>query len=334
MNNLNTLMEDLLSQIEPAMIEAYQVGALMYSPGTNTDICQKLLTGIWGNCFSLALCLEDSIDDNAVEIGEQTVVETFHRIYKSRLSLPFLPKLFIRVRSPKQIATLYQRLEESSTLLTGFILPKFVPDNAPTYIEEIHKINQNSSHKIYMMPILESGELVSYTTRHQTLECLYKLLLSCRDYVLNVRVGGNDLCHLFGVRRNANETIYDIHPIASILSDIVTYFFHDFVISAPVWEYFADENDNWKIGLENEIRMDILNGFIGKTIIHPNQIPVVANGLKANAHDLADAIHILNFQDEFVNVSKSTSGTRMNEMKTHTNWAKKQLLLAKIYGVR
>ena len=328
------MIDTLIKQLDSSLIDAYQVGALMYSPGTNSEIYDKLLSGIWGNCYSLALCLEDSIDDNALELGEQTVVETFHKIYENPEKLPFLPKLFIRVRSPKQITKLYQMLSGSSQLLSGFILPKFVPQNAPFYIEEIQQINKKSSHTIYMMPILESGELVSYRTRYETLESLYTLLLSCREYVLNIRVGGNDLCHLFGIRRNANETIYDIKPISSVLSDIVTYFFDDFVISAPVWEYFADENENWKSGLENELRMDLLNGFIGKTIIHPNQIPVVANGLKANAHDVADAINILTFESPLLSVSKSASGTRMNEMKTHTNWAKKQILLAKIYGVR
>ena len=33
-------------------------------------------------------------------------------------------------------------------------------------------------------------------------------------------------------------------PIANILSDIVTYFFEDFVISGPVWEYFSGENES------------------------------------------------------------------------------------------
>lgn len=333
MNNIK-ITDDFYEQMESVMVDAYQVGPLMYSPGTTTDIYEKLLSGVWGNCFSLALCLEDSIDDNAVEIGERTVVDTLHKIYENQEKLPFFPKLFIRVRNPQQIGKLYHMLSHSSQVLCGFILPKFVPANAPLYIEEILQINQNSNHKIYMMPILESGELVSYTTRYNTLEQLHKQLLSCREYVLNVRVGGNDLCHLFGVRRNANETIYDIKPIAGVLGDIITYFFNDFVVSAPVWEYFADENDNWKTGLENELRMDVLNGFIGKTIIHPNQIPVVANAMKANAHDVADAMRILNFENPLVGVSKSASGTRMNEMKTHTNWAKKQILLAKIYGVR
>ena len=95
-----------------------------------------------------------------------------------------------------------------------------------------------------------------------------------------------------------------------------------------MWEYFADENDNWKMGLENEVR-DILNGFVGKTIIHPNQIEVVANSMKANQHDLADAVNILTFKHDLLKVSKSSSGTRMNEMKTHTNWAKSRLYLQK-----
>lgn len=334
MSSKRALIEEIFKAIDPKFIDAYAVGPLMYSPATNDKIFDKLAVGEFGTRFSLALCLEDSIDDDAVEQGEKTVVETFRKIYANQNKIPYLPKIFIRVRYPEQISRIYKDLGETAELLQGYTLPKFIVENAQIYIDEIKKVNEQSSHTVYMMPILESGELVSLNTRHQALNKLHDMLMECKEYVLNVRVGGNDLCHIFGTRRNANETIYDIHPIANILSDIITYFFEDFVISGPVWEYFADENDNWKTGLENEIRMDLLNGFVGKTIIHPNQIEVVANSMKANQHDLADAINILTFKADLVQVSKSASGTRMNEMKTHTNWAKKQIILAKIYGVR
>lgn len=334
MSNKLALVNEIIRELDQRLIDAYGVGPLMYSPATNDNIYSKLVAGEWGTTYSLALCLEDSIDDDAVEQGEKTIIETFRKIYDNQDKISYLPKIFIRVRYPEQISRLCQNLGETISLLKGFTLPKFVPENAEKYINEIKIVNENSSHTIYMMPILESGELVSLNTRHQALEKLHSMLIECKEYVLNIRVGGNDLCHIFGIRRNANETIYDIHPIANILGDIVTYFFEDFVISGPVWEYFADENDNWKTGLENEVRMDMLNGFVGKTIIHPNQIEVVANSMKANQHDLADAISILTFKHDLLKVSKSASGTRMNEMKTHTNWAKKQIILAKIYGVR
>ena len=302
MSNKLALVNEIIRELDQRLIDAYGVGPLMYSPATNDNIYSKLVAGEWGTTYSLALCLEDSIDDDAVEQGEKTIIETFRKIYDNQDKISYLPKIFIRVRYPEQISRLCQNLGETISLLKGFTLPKFVPENAEKYINEIKIVNENSSHTIYMMPILESGELVSLNTRHQALEKLHSMLIECKEYVLNIRVGGNDLCHIFGIRRNANETIYDIHPIANILGDIVTYFFEDFVISGPVWEYFADENDNWKTGLENEVRMDMLNGFVGKTIIHPNQIEVVANSMKANQHDLADAISILTFKHDLLKV--------------------------------
>ena len=41
--------------------------------------------------FSLALCLEDSIDDDAVEKGEETIIETL-KIYPNQDKLPYIPK--------------------------------------------------------------------------------------------------------------------------------------------------------------------------------------------------------------------------------------------------
>ena len=81
--------------------------------------------------------------------------------------------------------------------------------------------------------------------------------------------------------------------------------------------------------------MGALNGFIGKTVIHPNQIEVVNQVLQVSAEDYADARVILEMSEnsDFL-VSKSARGGRMNEYKTHTKWAHKICTLAEIYGVR
>ena len=334
MSDEYSIIKQLISDFDPAVIEAYSVGALLYTPATNNYIYDKLISGAFGNKYSLALCLEASIDDSAVEIGENNIVKLFSSIFNNRSLFSYLPNLFIRVRHPNQITKIYTALADSSVLLKGFILPKFSLENADLYIERIMKINQTSEKKIYMLPILESQDIIPLSTRAGLLSSIREKLIPYKPYVLNMRVGGNDLCHALGIRRNANETIYHIRPISNILSDIITTFFEDFVISGPVWEYFADENNNWQSGLEAEIRMDFLNGFIGKTIIHPNQIQIVNHCLKANQHDLDDALKILTFSDPLLQVSKSSAGTRMNEIKTHTNWAKKQVLLAYIHGVK
>ena len=60
--------------------------------------------------------------------------------------------------------------------------------------------------------------------------------------ILNIRVGGNDLSHAFGLRRPANRTIYDLRPVADILIDIVAAFGTQYVVSGPVWEYYSGED--------------------------------------------------------------------------------------------
>ena len=69
------------------------------------------------------------------------------------------------------------------------------------------------------------------------------------------------------------------------------------MISGPVWEYY--NGPNWRQGLENEIIDDRLCGFVGKTVIHPNQIEVVNASYKITKHDLEDAKAILNWGSKF-----------------------------------
>ncbi len=91
------------------------------------------------------------------------------------------------------------------------------------------------------------------------------ILYLLRSYILNIRVGGNDLCHMFGFRRHANESIHSIRPVSDIFSDIITVYGMDYVISGPVWEYYA--GDSWKEGMIQEIQGGQTLGFIGKTVI-------------------------------------------------------------------
>ena len=73
----------------------------------------------------------------------------------------------------------------------------------------------------------------------------------------------------------------------------------------------------------------------GKTVIHPNQIPVVNEMLRVSQQDYADARAILNWDTGSGSlVSASEDGGRMNEYNTHSRWARRILLRAERYGVR
>lgn len=57
----------------------------------------------------------------------------------------------------------------------------------------------------------------------------------------------------------------------------------------------------------------MVNGFIGKTVIHPKQISVVNEALKVSHKDYEDAKEILNWDENGLQVGKSFAGERMNE---------------------
>ena len=195
------------------------------------------------------------------------------------------------------------------------------------------RANEQASKKLYMMPIYESSSIIDLRHRVDILYDLKNLLHPVEDLVLNIRVGGNDLCHMFGFRRHSDESIHRIKPVADIFSDIITVYGMDYVISGPVWEYYS--GDNWENGLIQELKDDKLCGFTGKTVIHPNQISVVNKAYQVTRSDFNDAKAILNWDKSSASlVAGNPAQERMNEYKTHHNWAEKIFFLAEVFGIQ
>jgi len=312
----------------------YSVGALLYCPANKESVADSIINEKFGNKFSLALCLEDTINDHFVAEAEQVLISTISRIYINYQKQSFyLPKIFIRVRNAGQISRLIKAFGEGNEIITGFIIPKFGSDNATEYIDQIIKANELVSKKIYMMPIYENSAIIDLRNRIDILYSLKEALSRIEELVLNIRVGGNDLCHMFGFRRHSDESIHQIKPISNIFSDIITVYGMDYVVSGPVWEYYSGEN--WEKGLKQEIRDDKLCGFTGKTVIHPNQISVVNRAYQVSQNDFNDAQSILNWnKNSNAFVSGSLAKERMNEYKTHINWARQTLFLAEAFGIK
>lgn len=315
---------------------AYAVGAMLYCPALNRDVVSHILERKFEAPYSMTLCLEDSIADSAVEEAEEQLFRSLHALREGigpEYSDRELPLIFIRVRSTEQLRRIGRRAAEYSQVVAGYTFPKFSTDCADEYIGLLEEWNRFADRRLYMMPILESEDMVNLCTRYDVLyECKRKLD-QVREMVLNVRVGGNDFCKRFGVRRHCTETIYDIRIVSQIIMDISTIFSREYVVSGPVWEYFSGEDGLWSQGLLRETRLDMLNGLVGKTVIHPNQISVVNQCLRVSRKDYNDAAAIAGWQDGNMGVSKSGSGERMNEKKTHDVWADKVLTLAELYGV-
>lgn len=312
----------------------YSVGALLYCPANRKTIADSVACSRFGSKYSLAMCLEDTIRDDCVAEAEHILADTLRSLDRqSRQKAFYMPKIFVRVRNARQTGRLYKAFGESARFVTGFILPKFSLENADNYIQEIVKINESSGKPVYTMPIFESPSIIDLRGRAEILYALKDKLGRIEDRVLNIRVGGNDLCHAFGFRRHDDESIHQIRPVADIFSDIITVYGMDYVVSGPVWEYY--HSSNWKKGLYHEIADDKLCGFVGKTVIHPGQIPVVNEAYKVPKKDYQDALAILNWDKTSHSlVSGSVGKERMNEYKTHSKWALRTMLTAEYFGTK
>lgn len=311
----------------------YSVGPLLYCPANSATIASSIITQKFRTPFSLALCLEDTIADAFVSDAEQILAESLEQICRQHTEQSFyLPRIFIRVRNPLQMLRMTKALGSSMEILTGFILPKFSPENASDYIHAAILINERSTKPVYVMPIYEHSSFMDLRCCHDILYTLKDELAEIEPLVLNIRTGGNDLCHLYGLRRHDTESIHKIMPVARILSDIMTVYGTDYVVSGPVWEYY--NGSHWKEGLIREIADDQLCGFTGKTVIHPNQIEVVNNCYRVSVTDYNDAKAILNWNGASASlVSGNTVRERMNEHKTHSRWAMRTLFLAEAFGI-
>lgn len=313
----------------------YMVGGLLYSPAINPGLAEKIIGGAIPCLTSLALCLEDSILDEALEEAEAELCRTLRKLSRSGAQRDRLPLIFIRVRTPEHMEHIHALVSPFYDIVTGYILPKFDLSNCGEYKDIISGINTGRSAPLYIMPILESRMIAGVHERTAVLLKLKENLDSMRGYVLNVRVGGNDLCRLYGLRRSAEQNIYQIGAISSILSDIINVFAADYVVSGPVWEYFGtDPSAPWAAGLRAELSLDRLNGFIGKTAVHPSQLPLICESMKVSRADHEDAMRILGWSADRLGVEKSSDSSRMNEVKCHEKWALRTAALGDIYGIR
>ncbi|MBQ9436974.1 MAG: HpcH/HpaI aldolase/citrate lyase family protein [Lachnospiraceae bacterium] len=324
------------------LIQGMGVGALLYTPALNETLADSVINGKFAAPYSLAICLEDTISEAAVPKALKQLGITLQGLWNFKTSAEygsedagkrqkaFFPKIFIRVRNYQQMPVVYEVIKDYAEIVCGFIFPKYSMETAGRYNEALVKINVQSEKKFFMMPILESQDIVELKSRQEALYAIKEKTENVKDFVLNIRVGGNDFSKAFRVRRHADESIYDILPIAQIFSDILTVF-REHIVSGPVWEYFS--GPQWESGLMKECRLDRLNGFLGKTVIHPAQIPIVNKSLAVSKEDYQDAAKILALANEELRVEKSALAQRMNEAPTHLGWAKKIMALADYYGV-
>lgn len=348
---MNYRFEDVEYTVEPNSFDKdsgkevlqYAVGGLLYMPASNTKIANKIITGEYSFIKSMVLDLEDSLGDDLVGFGIRTIQDTINKlataVESGELSYSMIPLIFIRIRDFGQMTKISKMLKGNMKYISGFNIPKFDSLNSDKYIEEFREVSNTYTEKtLYIMPIIENKSALYRQLRMENLLKINDGLRTITNNVLNIRVGGADFCSVFGIRRGIEDNIYDIGVVRSVLNDIVNVFGKSYIVSGPVWEFFENKENTsdtrWKTGLEHELYKDRLNGFFGKTSIHPTQLPIIQKSLIVKNDEYLEAVSILGMNENSIGVKKSISGNRMNEVKTHTNWARKVVGTANIYGVK
>lgn len=324
----------------PKEVLQYAVGGLLYCPATNLKIADAIIEKSHPEYKSLCFDLEDAIGDAVVKQAEICLHDSLVKIYDAmeagKVSVKDIPLIFIRVREPKQIERIFKICgSRAFSLVTGFNLPKFDKSNCDEYLSCFKTVKEKVNRPLYIMPIIESKNVMFKQRRIDQLIYLHDKLALYAESVLNIRVGATDFCSLFGIRRTMDSTVYDMKVISDCFADVINVFARHYVCSGPVWEFFDSDGKEgaWSEGLVRELRMDKLNGFLGKTCIHPAQLKYVVENNIVSFEAYQDALSILGMSDGIVGVKKGYNSNKMNEVKTHTNWAKKIVGLAEVYGV-
>lgn len=344
----------------PARLLSAALGATLYSPATRPSLADDILKQGARGLVSMVLCLEDSIDDADVPVGEANLVRQLTDL--AERSGDDVPLLFVRVRAPEQIPDLVRRLGPAVRLLSGFVLPKFTEERGIPFLEALTAAEASSGRRLFAMPVLESPDLLYRESRVQTLEGIFRAVDKYRDRVLALRLGVTDFCSSYGLRRGPDMTAYDVQIVASVIADVVNMLARadgtGFTVTGPVWEYFRVQERMFKPqlrqspflegqavelrqkliahsmdGLLREISLDRANGLLGKTCIHPSHVLPV-HALSVVSHEeFSDAQDILRPERCGGGVMRSAYTNKMNEVKPHRAWAERTLLRAEIFGV-
>jgi citrate lyase beta subunit len=284
------------------------MGASLYVPANHKDLLaiangEKLET-----VRSLIFCTEDAVSDRDLSYALFNL-----SLVLQNMKAHVMAARFVRVRNPEVMARILTMPGVEN--LTGFVIPKATRYNFDLYFKQVKR----TSHML--MPTLETAEVFNDWEMRQ----FRKLLESpgVRGRILALRIGGNDLLALLGLRRPRDMTIYKT-PLGSVISRLVTTFRpYGFVLTAPVFEHL----NNSEL-LDAEVREDLVHGMVGKTAIHPDQIPLIERHYRVRVTDIEAAHAILDVDRPAVFKLHDS----MCEVNTHRAWAEQTIKQADVFG--
>jgi citrate lyase beta subunit len=286
----------------------FQLGASIYTPATHAKLTNSIVNGISGS-RSLVICTEDAVSECDVE----TALDNLHLSLLDCMDAN-VDKSIIRLIRPRNHVVLGRILKMNGLrgLIDGFVLPKA---NAETLAEYIQVLKDNDASEFYILPTLETSDVFE----EGLLINIRCVMDASPNPVLCVRIGGNDIMGLMGIKRMPGLTIYET-PVRHIIDKILIAFRpHGYEISSPVFDYIDD-----RVTLARELAQDLNYGMFAKTAIHPAQVSLIENAYREYLE--LNSSHAEELLQENVSAVYQRDG-QMMEATCHHNWAKRTMML-------
>jgi citrate lyase beta subunit len=287
----------------------WSLGAPLYMPAHRHDILDCANGEKYPLLRSMIFCTEDAVSHTEVDSSLRHLglcLQGFRAVPERYR--------FIRVRNPEVLSRLLDLPHIDK--IDGFVLPKFDTDVFHAYFDQL----KGTHFKI--MPTLETRHVFDVGAMSELRQALLEDVVL--PQILMLRIGGNDLMNLLGIRRPRYLTLYDT-PLGQVISQLVTVFrpYH-FSLSAPVFEYLNDQDT-----LQKEIQRDLAYGLIGKTAIHPTQIADIEAAYEVELDDYEMAVKLVDNTAPAVFKMHHA----MCEVATHRQWAVNILNRQQCYGI-
>jgi citrate lyase beta subunit len=295
-------------------VHPYALGATLYMPVTHPNALAVALGRKHVGLRSLVLCLEDALSEADVPEGLVRLRGLIEGLRAEERDPVSTPLVFLRPRNIDMAAELGQM--PGIEAFDGFVCPKVRPGRVAAWTRTVDGTS------LRLMPTLETAEILDpFAVRDLRDELVAE---AGRERVLALRVGGNDLLACLGLRRRRGQLLYD-GPLGGVLANLVNLMVPaGFRLTAPVYEVLDDVDT-----LAREVAQDIAWGFVGKTVIHPNQVETIHAALRVTESDLDAAQRIL--APGAAAVFKHDGA--MCEPATHRAWATSILERARYHGL-
>jgi citrate lyase beta subunit len=287
---------------------AKSMGASLYLPANHKHLMDIADGERLGHTRSLIFCTEDAVADADLSWALFNL-----SVVLANMKAEANAERFVRVRNPEVLARVLAM--PGAEKLDGFVIPKCTRHNFDAYFKQV----RGTDHML--MPTLETADVFNDEEMRLFRETLEAP--GVRSRILALRIGGNDLLALLGLRRPRNMTIYRT-PLGPIIARLVTTFRpYGFVLTAPVFEHL-DLPDL----LDQEVAEDMAYGMVGKTAIHPSQIALIEQHYRVKARDLEAARAILDVDSPAVFKMHNS----MCEVATHRAWAQRMVEQSNVFG--